>query len=119
MRKPEIIYIAVDNKDADYFLRELCKPGVITDFFMRVDWKKQTLETSNFKVNAVPLSNFYRFIVMSPIKYYLQSDKPFTTHRPLLENKYNEWQVIKMHLSTSAKEIDMEMLIDMLNGRAR
>ena len=45
MRKQEIIYIAVDNKDADCFLGELCKPGIITDTYLRVDRKKKTLET--------------------------------------------------------------------------
>ena len=45
MRKQEIIYIAVDNKDADWFLGELCKPGIITDTCLRVDRKKKMLET--------------------------------------------------------------------------
>ena len=45
MRKQEIIYIAVDNKDADWFLGELCKPGIITDTYLRVDRKSKTLET--------------------------------------------------------------------------
>ena len=45
MRKQEIIYIAVDNKDAYCFLGELCKPGIITDTYLRVDRKKKTLET--------------------------------------------------------------------------
>lgn len=116
MRKPEIVYIAVDNKDADFFLRNLCKPGIITDFLMRVNWMKKTLETSNFRVIAVPLSDFYRFVPMSSIEYYLQSDKPFTTQLSLLENRYDELQMIKMRLSTSAKEIDVKMLINILNG---
>ena len=45
MRKQEIIYIAVDNKDADWFLGELCKPGIITDTCLHVDRKSKTLET--------------------------------------------------------------------------
>lgn len=45
MRKQEIIYIAVDNKDADYFLNRLCEPGIITDSYLRVDRKSKTLET--------------------------------------------------------------------------
>ena len=45
MRKQEIIYIAVDNKDADCFLDELCKPGIITDTCLRVDRKKKMIET--------------------------------------------------------------------------
>ena len=116
MIKQEIIYIAVDNKDAEYFLEQLCEPGKITDSYIRVDRMKKTLETINFQVRAVPLLDFYRFIPMSPIKIYLHSSKPFTARRPLLEDRYNEWQVIKMHLSTSAKEIDIETLIDILNG---
>ena len=44
MRKQEIIYIAVDNKDADWFLGELCKPGIITDTYLRVDRKKKRLK---------------------------------------------------------------------------
>lgn len=47
MRKQEIIYIAVDNKDADWFLGELCKPGIITDTCLRVDRKKKMLETQD------------------------------------------------------------------------
>lgn len=119
MRKQEIIYIAVDNKDADYFLKQLCESGKITDSYIHVDRMKKTLETSNFQVRAVPILNFYRFIPMSPVKFYMRSSKPFTMQLPLLEDIYNEWQVIKMHLSTSAKEIDIETLIDILNfGRA-
>lgn len=45
MSKQEIIYIAVDNKDADWFLGELCKPGMITDTCLRVDGKSKMLET--------------------------------------------------------------------------
>ena len=45
VRKQEILYIAVDNKDADWFLGELCKPGIITDTYLRVDIKSKTLET--------------------------------------------------------------------------
>ena len=44
MRKQEIIYIAVDNKEADCFLGELCKPGIITDTYLRVDRKKKRLK---------------------------------------------------------------------------
>ena len=116
MRKQEIIYIAVDNKDADYFLERLCDPGIITDPCLRVDKRKKTLETSNYEVIAVPLLNFCRFTPISPIEYYLQSDKPFTTQLSLLENRYDELQMIKMRLSTSAKEIDIEKLVYILNG---
>lgn len=116
MRKQEIIYIAVDNKDADYFLDELCEPGVITDSYLRVDRKNKTLETSNYQVIAVPLSDSHRFIPISPAKYCLYSDKPLTTQLALLENRYYELRVIKMHLATFSKEIDMEKLIDILNG---
>lgn len=116
MRKQEIVYIAVDNKDADCFLDELCKPGIITDSYLRVDRKKKTLETSNCQVMAISLSDFCRLTPISPVKYYLYSDEPFTTQLALLENRYNELQLIKIRLSTSAKEIDMKMLIGMLNG---
>nr|DAZ57470.1 MAG TPA: hypothetical protein [Caudoviricetes sp.] len=117
MRKQEIIYIAVDNKDADCFLDELCKPGIITDTCLRVERKKKMLETSNYQVIAISLSDFHRLTPISPVKYYLYSDKPLTTQLALLENRYYEFQVIKMHSSTFAKEIDMEKLIDILNGR--
>ena len=116
MRKQEIIYIAVDNKDADCFLDELCKPGIITDSYLRVDRKKKTLETSNYQVIAISLSDFCRLTPISPVKYYLYSNEPFTTQLALLENRYNELQLIKIRLSTSAKEMDMKMLIGMLNG---
>nr|DAP12585.1 MAG TPA: hypothetical protein [Caudoviricetes sp.] len=116
MRKQEIIYIAVDNKDADCFLDELCKPGIITDSYLRVDRKKKTLETSNYQVIAISLSDFCRLTPISPVKYYLYSNEPFTTQLVLLENRYNELQLIKIRLSTSAKEMDMKMLIGMLNG---
>ena len=116
MRKQEIIYIAVDNKDADCFLDELCKPGIITDTCLRVDRKKKMLETSNYQVRAVPLSGYHTFVPMSPIDIYLHSNKPLTMQLGLLENRYYEFQVIKMYLSTFAKEIDIEKLIDILNG---
>ena len=116
MRKQEIIYIAVDNKDADYFLERLCDPGIITDPYLRIDKKKKTLETSNYQVIAVPLSEFCRFTPISFIEYYLYSDKPLTTKLALLENRYNELQIIILHLSTSAREIDTKRLIYMLNG---
>lgn len=117
MRKQEIIYIAVDYKDADWFLGELCKPGIITDTCLRVDRKKKMLETSNYQVRAVPLSGYHTFVPMSPIDIYLCSNKPLTMQLGLLENRYYELQVIKMHLSTFAKEIDIEKLIDILNDR--
>lgn len=116
MRKQEIIYIAVDNKDADWFLGELCKPGIITDTCLRVDRKKKMLETSNYQVMAVPLSNFCRFTPISPINFYLYSDKPLTTQLSLLENRFYELQMITMHLSMPAIQINMRRLIDILNG---
>lgn len=117
MRKQEIIYIAVDNKDADYFLDELCNPGIITDTCLCVDRKKKMLEISNYQVIAVPLSSYRTFVPMSPIDIYLHSNKPLTMQLGLLENRYYKLQVIKMHLSTFAKEIDIERLIDILNDR--
>lgn len=117
MRKQEIIYIAVDNKDADYFLNRLCEPGIITDSYLRVDRKKKTLETSNYQVMAVPLSNFCRFTPISPINFYLYSDKPLTTQLSLLENRFYELRMITMHLSTPAIQINMRRLIDILNDR--
>lgn len=116
MRKQEIIYIAVDNKDADWFFGELCKPGIITDSYLRVDRKKKTLETSNYQVMAVPLSNFCRFTPISPINFYLYSDKPLTTQLSLLENRFYELRMITMHLSMPAIQINMRRLIDILNG---
>ena len=116
MRKQEILYIAVDNKDADYFLNRLCEPGIITDSYLRVDRKKKTLETSNYQVMAVPLSNFCRFTPISPINFYLYSDKPLTTQLSLLENRFYELQMITMHLSMPAIQINMRRLIDILNG---
>lgn len=116
MRKQEILYIAVDNKDADYFLNRLCEPGIITDSYLRVDRKKKTLETSNYQVMAVPLSNFCRFTPISPINFYLYSDKPLTTQLSLLENRFYELRMITMHLSMSAIQINMRRLIDILNG---
>lgn len=116
MRKQEIIYIAVDNKDADYFLNRLCEPGIITDSYLRVDRKKKTLETSNYQVMAVPLSNFCRFTPISPINFYLYSDKPLTTQLSLLENRFYELRMITMHLSMPAIQINMRRLIDILNG---
>lgn len=116
MRKQKIIYIAVDNKDADCFLNRLCEPGVITDSHIRIDRKKKTLEISNYQVIAVPLSSYRTFVPMSPIDIYLYSDKLLTTQLALLENRYNELQVIKMYLSIFAKEIDMKRLIEILNG---
>lgn len=116
MRKQEIIYIAVDNKDAYYFLERLCDPGIITDPYLRVDKKNKTLETSNYQVIAVPLSDFCRFTPISPIEYYLQSAEPFATQLSMLKNRYNELEIIKTHLSIEAFEIDTKMLIDLLNG---
>lgn len=116
MRKQEIIYIAVDNKDAYYFLDELCKPGIITNPYLRIDRKKKMLETSKYQVIAVSLTDSHRFTPISPAKYCLYSDKPLTTQLALLENRYYELQVIKMHLATFSEEIDMERLIDILNG---
>ena len=115
MRKQEIIYIAVDNKDADWFLDELCKPGIITDTCLRVDRKKKMLETSNYQVIAVPLSDFCRFTPISPIKFYLYSDKPLTTQLSLLENRYYELQVIKMHLSKGKLKQQQEYLVELNN----
>ena len=116
MRKQEILYIAVDNKDADYFLNRLCEPGIITDSYLRVDRKKKTLETSNYQVMAVPLSNFCRFTPISPINFYLYSDKPLTTQLSLLENRFYELRMITMHLSMPVIQINMRRLIDILNG---
>ena len=116
MRKQKIIYIAVDNKDANCFLDELCNPGIITDSYLRVDRKSKTLETSNYQVIAVSLSGYRTFAPMSLIDFYLYSGKNLTTQLALLENRYDELQVIKMYLSIFSKEIDMERLIDILNG---
>lgn len=117
MRKQEIIYIAVDNKDADWFLGELCKPGIITDTCLRVDRKKKMLETSNYQVRAVPLSGYHTFVPMSPIDIYLHSNKPLTMQLGLLENRFYELRMITMHLSMPSIQINMRRLIDILNDR--
>jgi hypothetical protein len=116
MRKQEIIYIAVDNKDANWFLNELCEVGRITDPYLRVDRRKKTIETSNCKVIAVSLSGCYTFAPISPIDFYLYSSKPITTQLELIKNRYNELKTIEMHLSTFATKIDMKILINILNG---
>ena len=115
MRKQEIIYIAVDNKDADCFLKKLCEPGIITDSDQCIDRKNKTLETSNFRVIAISLSDFSRLTPTSPVRYYLYSEKPFTVQLSLLRNRYDELQLIKMRLSIFAREVDMKKLIDILN----
>lgn len=116
MRKEEIIYIAVDNKDADCFFENLSKLVIISDPYIRIDRRNKTFETSKFKVKAVPLSDFFRIIPMTSTKYYLESDKPFTTQLSMLENRYDELQAIKTHLPITAPQIDVKMLVGILNG---
>ena len=116
MIKQEIIYIAVDSRDANWFLNELCEVGRITDPYLRVDRRKKTIETSNCKVIAVSLSGCYTFAPISPIDFYLYSSKPITTQLELIKNRYNELKTIEMHLSTFATKIDMKILINILNG---
>lgn len=115
MRKQEIIYIAVDNRDADSFFENLYKPGIIADSYIRIDKRNKTFETSKFQVRAVPLSDFCKIVTMRSAKYYLQSVKPFTTQLSMLENRYNELEMIKTHL-IEAFEIDTKMLVNLLNG---
>jgi hypothetical protein len=116
MRKQEIIYIAVDYKDADYFLMKLCEPGIISDSYIRINKKNKVLETRNFQVRAVNLSSSHNFITRSAVNLYLVSSKSFKVQLSELTRRYKELETIKMRLSLCAKEIDFKKLIDILNG---
>lgn len=115
MRKQVILYIAVDYKDADYFLTELFDKIYNITSIIQFNKKTLILETETCTVGV--------FIIMSPYRtktlrgaasYFLQSGKPFRVRISRINELYDYLQYKNLWLGINAKEITEEQIIKLL-----
>ena len=104
MSKISALYLAVDYKDADYFLIKLFNKIHNETSIVRFNRKTFILETETCTVEI--------FIINSP--HFLQSDKPFEMRVSRINKLYNSLQYKNLWLGINAKEITEEQLIKLL-----
>ena len=115
MRKQEIIYIAVDYKDADYFLTELFDRIHNITSIIRFDRKTFILETETCTVGTFIINSPHRTKTLrGAASYFLQSDKPFEMRVSRINKLYNSLQYKNLWLGINAKEITEEQIIKLL-----
>lgn len=115
MRKPIILYIAPDYKNADFFLSVILariKPVLV----LRMSHQEKTFETTDYIVKAVSITDCHKVIGVYQIKYFLQSKKKFEICIESIENLYYSLQEIKARLSIDAEEITIDELVSILDA---
>lgn len=115
MRKQEIIYIAVDYKDADYFLIKLFNKIHNKTSIVRFNRKTFILETETCTVGTFIINSPHRTKTLrGAASYFLQSDKPFEMRVSRINKLYNSLQYKNLWLGINAKEITEEQIIKLL-----
>ena len=115
MRKQEIIYIAVDHKDADYFLTKLFDKIYNKASIIQFNKKTLILETETCIVGTFIINSPHRTKTLrGAASYFLQSDKPFEMRVSRINKLYNSLQYKNLWLGINAKEITEEQLIKLL-----
>ena len=106
MNKISVLYIAVNYKDADYFLTEL---------FDKIHKKTLILETETCIVGTFIINSPHRTKTLrSAASYFLQSDKPFEMRISRIDELYNSLHYGDLWLGINAKEITKEQFIKIL-----
>jgi hypothetical protein len=115
MRKQEILYIAVDNKDADYFLIKLFNKIHNKTPIVQFNRKTFVLETETCTVGIFIINSPHRTKTLrDAASYFLQSDKPFEMRISRINELYNSLQYKNLWLGINAKEITEEQIIKLL-----
>lgn len=115
MRKQEIIYIAVDHKDADYFLIKLFNKIHNKTSIVRFSRKTFILETETCTVGVFIINSPHRVKTLrGAASYFLQSDKPFETQISRIDKLYDSLHCRELWLEIDAKEITKEQFTKIL-----
>lgn len=115
MGKQKIIYIAVDHKDADYFLTELFNKIYNEISIIQFNKKTLILETETCIVGTFIINSPHRTKTLrGAASYFLQSDKPFEMRISRINELYNSLQYKDLWLGINAKEITEEQIIKLL-----
>ncbi len=115
MRRQEILYIAVDNKDADYFLIKLFNKIHNKTPIVQFNRKTFILETETCTVGIFIINSPHRTKTLrGAASYFLQSDKPFEMRISRINELYNSLQYKNLWLGINAKEITEEQIIKLL-----
>ena len=104
MRKQVILYIAVDHKDADYFLTELFDKIYNITSIIQFNKKTLILETETCIVGAFIINSPHRTKTLrGAAGYFLQSDKPFEMRISRIDELYNHLHYGDLWLKSDAK----------------
>ena len=115
MRKQEIIYIAVDYKDADYFLTELFDRIHNITSIIQFNKKTLILETETCIVGTFIINSPHRTKTLrGAASYFLQSGKQFETQISRIDKLYDSLHCRELWLESGAKEITKEQFIKIL-----
>lgn len=115
MSKISALYLAVDYKDADYFLIKLFNKIHNETSIVRFNRKTFILETETCTVEIFIINSPHRTKTLrGAASYFLQSDKPFEMRVSRINKLYNSFQYKNLWLRINAKEITEEQLIKLL-----
>lgn len=115
MSKISVLYLAVDYKDADYFLIKLFNKIHNKTSIVQFNRKTFILETETCTVGIFIINSPHRTKTLRcAASYFLQSDKPFEMRISRINKLYNSLQYKDLWLGTNAKEITEEQIIKLL-----
>lgn len=115
MSKISALYVAVDYKDADYFLIKLFNKIHNKTPIVQFNRKTFVLETETCTVGIFIINSPHRTKTLrGAASYFLQSDKPFEMRISRINELYNSLQYKNLWLGINAKEITEEQLIKLL-----
>lgn len=115
MNKISVLYIAVNHKDADYFLTELFDKIHSKTSIVQFNRKTFILETETCIVGAFIINSPHRTKTLrGAASYFLESDKQFEMKISRINELYNSMQYKKLWLGINAKEITEEQIIKLL-----
>lgn len=115
MSKISALYVAVDYKDADYFLIKLFNKIHNKTPIVQFNRKTFILETETCTVGIFIINSPHRTKTLrGAASYFLQSDKPFEMRISRINELYNSLQYKDLWLGINAKEITEEQIIKLL-----
>ena len=115
MSKISVLYVAVDYKDADYFLIKLFNKIHNETSIVRFNRKTFILETETCTVGIFIINSPHRTKTLrDAASYFLQSDKPFEARISRIDELYNSLHCRELWLEVDAKEITKEQFAKIL-----
>ena len=120
MNKTVILYVAVDNKDAIYYLTDLFDKIHRKVSIIRLNMKTLILETDDCIVGTFIINSPHRTKTLrGAANYFCQSDKPFKTWINRIDRLHDSLQYRNLWLGIGANEISKEQVINILiNGES-